>query len=559
MTLTGTRAPVNVVFNGGSTSTYTLTGGTFSPSGTVTVESGSVTIESAATGTYVVNAGATLSLANATGVTVSGSGELCIADGGTVTLAAIDAIDGIASLSGSGSLVLPSAAVPGSLLQTLLKNSNWSGTVAFSNLAGDTTTQQWRMYNYGNSGSKIQFTNCIISYPINDNNDEYSGKLVLDGDNALKFTVDNGYSNNRNLLGELIGSGTLTSSGDNTQLYMFLSSPDFNGNISTTGKRIMFASQLSDGTANYANDTGAWAGTVRIASGASASIGAGANWVAFNGFGIYGTLIVKGANSYLDYNNNGTKGIILNNGATIRFDSLSTLKFGNSTLRTPSVASGSTVNIAFGDGVTPVAGTKLISWGGAPEGSFVAEDCTLVKKSDGLYISGGVDDGTAVVEDTEGVVTIPSDATAVSLAITGGSASLVSTTPLVVNGEGKNVTVYATDANGQKTSTDISSAFKVTVENNTYTIELNEEVVQKNVTPTTFAEGGTPTLSMPAIPGLWYQVRAADSVDGGALVDPTGGTAVQATTTTVSPAAPAFSGTVKFYKIAVGASKAALQ
>ena len=394
VTLDGTRTPANVVFNGGSTTTYTLTGGKFSPSGTVTVESGSVVISSEVTSgvAFSVAAGAKLTLSNATGVTVSGSGELCIADGGTVTLAAIDAIDGIASLSGSGSLVLPSAAVPGSSLQTLLKNSNWSGTVAFSNLAGDTTTQQWRMYNYGNSGSKIQFTNCIISYPINDNNDEYSGKLVLDGDNALKFTVDNGYSNNRNLLGELIGLGTLTSSGDNTQLYMFLSSPDFNGNISTTGKRIMFASQLSDGTANYANDTGAWAGTVRIASGASASIGAGANWVAFNGFGIYGTLIVKGANSYLDYNNSGTKGIILNNGATIRFDSLSTLKFGNNTLRTPTVAAGSTVNIAFGDGVTPVEGTKLISWGGEPAGDFqfanssLAENLCLVKAADGLSV-----------------------------------------------------------------------------------------------------------------------------------------------------------------------------
>ena len=400
VTLDGTRAPANVTFNGGTTG-YTLKGGTFAPSGTVTIESGAVTIESEATGTYVVKSGATLSLTNATVTSVSGAGTLNIPTGGVVTLASANAIDGIASLGGEGTLVMPSAALPGSSLQTLLKNSNWKGTLAMSDLKGDTTTQQFKMGDYGNDSSKIQFAECIISYPINDNNDAYNGKVILVGDKALQFTVDNGYSNNKNLLGELTGSGTLASTGNNTQLYMFKSSPEFFGNIATSGKRIMFVNEASDGTANYASDSGAWVGTIRIASNASASIGANANWVAYNGFGISGTLIVKGAGSYLEHNNSGTKGITFNNGATIRYDALATLRLGEETLRTPTVASDAIVKISFGEDVDLASGTKLISWGGAPQGSFTFDDgaggstsskvvdgvrYVLVSESDGLYL-----------------------------------------------------------------------------------------------------------------------------------------------------------------------------
>ena len=561
VTLDGTRTPANVVFNGSSTTTYTLTGGTFSPSETVTIESGSVAIESAATGTYVVNTGATLSLTNATVTSVSGAGTLNIPAGGVVTLESATALDSLSYITGEGELHV-GANIPATTLNALLKKSYtvngdtayyWHGTVVIEDFVQtDDSAVGGTTLDCGNASSTIRLKNSTIRY--------FSSNASTAAAVEIVGTVKtlNGGSSTIASFGPLKGSGKFVSEDNNTvtHLYRFASSPDFAGSLSINGRRFVFG---SEGEANNDTDKSTYKGTIRVSSGAVAALGENASWVAYYGIYINGTLIVNGSNGYITSNPQ-QRNVVFANGATVQFNALSAIKIGSEGQLAPTVASGSTVNITFGEGVTPVAGTKLISWGGAPEGSFVAEDCTLVKKSDGLYISGGVDDGTAVVEDTEGVVTIPSGATAVSLAITGGSASLVSTTALVVNGGGKNVTVYATDANGQMTSIDISSAFKVTPgENNTYTIELNEEVVQKNVTPTTFAEDGTPTLSMPAIPGLWYKVLAAESISNGTLVSPAGGTAVQATTTTVSPAAPAFSGTVKYYKIAVGASKAALQ
>ena len=64
------------------------------------------------------------------------------------------------------------------------------------------------------------------------------------------------------------------------------------------------------------------------------------------------------------------------------------------TLKALTVAAGDTVNIAFGDGVdtSDLAGTKLISWSGAPEGDFEFADVTtpkcyrLEKRENGLYL-----------------------------------------------------------------------------------------------------------------------------------------------------------------------------
>ena len=182
-----------------------------------------------------------------------------------------------------------------------------------------------------------------------------------------------------------------------------------------------------------------------------------------------------------------------------------------------------------------------------------------------FHSAGEMDGTTAVVTDTIGTVNIPSTATAVNMVVTGESATLVSATALSTD----NVTVYATDASGTKTSTNITGAFKVTAgEGNTYTIELDDTATVGEVSvkpaidttaeePMNVGEGGTPTFTVKAIDGLWYAVEAADSPDGFASATP--GTPVQADDGTASLAAPEFTGTVKYYKIAVAPSKAALE
>lgn len=395
VTLTGTRAPANVVFNGGSTSTYTLTGGTFSPSETVTVENGSVTIESAATGTYVVKDGATLSLTNATVTSVSGAGTLNIPAGGVVTLASATALDSLAYITGEGELHV-GANIPATTLNTLLKKSYtendatayyWRGTVVIEDFVQtNDSTVGGTTLDCGNASSIIQLKNCTI---------RYFNQFTTRADLEIVGTVKtlNGSGTTYTEFGKLKGTGSFIHENDVRQLYRFTSGTDFTGTIEVRGRRIVFG---TDGTGNDTTDRDTYGNTIRISSGYTATLGAGSHWTAYNGVIVYGTMVVKGANSYIEHNDQASKGIVFNDGATIRFDSLSTLKFGNSTLRTPSVASGSTVNIAFGDGVVlgtePGTEMQLISWGGAPEGDFEFADVTtpkcyrLEKRENGLYL-----------------------------------------------------------------------------------------------------------------------------------------------------------------------------
>lgn len=408
VTLTGTRAPANVVFNGGSTSTYTLTGGTFSPSGTVTVESGTVTIESAATGTYVVDAGATLSLTNATVTSVSGTGTLNIPEGGVVTISAGNAIS-VGKLTGTGTLVV-GANIPSSTLQSLLKataGEHWEGTLAFGGLTANTDTQNFNFSNYGNVDSKIQFTNCTISY-LDGDSSNFAGELVLcdDASHNPAFATANGYSDKANDVGKLSGNGSISATANPLQIYRFHSASDFTGSITVTpssydssnkkysGRRIVF------GTSPATVDNKSKPSSITVDSGVEAGLGEGATWNAAFGIYVSGTLIVHGDSALIS---NGTltdhtdavnipedKHIVFYDNATLKYKKLATVTMtGDVTL-----ASDSTVNIAFGDGVdtSDLAGTKLISWSGAPEGDFEFADVTtpkcyrLEKRENGLYL-----------------------------------------------------------------------------------------------------------------------------------------------------------------------------
>lgn len=167
VTISGTVSPNNVTFRAGASTTYTLTGGTFSPSGTVAIDSGTVVIESAmSAGTFTVADGATLSLTNATVTSINSGvspavGTLNIPAGGVVTINSASALDGIASLTGEGTLRVVGV-LPSNALKTLLQNAeNWEGTFS---LSGYTTKINNFSFNWWGNAKSIVRVDGINGY-----------------------------------------------------------------------------------------------------------------------------------------------------------------------------------------------------------------------------------------------------------------------------------------------------------------------------------------------------------------------------------------------------------
>lgn len=192
--------------------------------------------------------------------------------------------------------------------------------------------------------------------------------------------------------------------------------------------------------------------------------------------------------------------------------------------------------------------------------SSAGEDVTTYYLGEKINDAGYMDGTTAVITDTSRTVTVPSTATAVKIAITGEDATLESSTLELTE---DTVAVYATDVNGAMISpaVNITGAFKITRSGSTYKVELDDEVT--DVKPAVTTEGGTtpmavtdgaPTFTIKTIPGLWYVVYEGSTV--GALAPVRTPSQAEDGTTSVGGTAPE-SG-VKYYKIAVGASKAAL-
>ena len=244
-------------------------------------------------------------------------------------------------------------------------NETWKGTVAFEGLAADDATKDFRFELYGNAGSKIKLTNCSINY-LKNNNATFPGTLVLDGDGA--FRTGNGYSAYYNKFGALEGSGSMSFTGAPQQAYVFGTATNFTGSITvgsgtdtgasgnqTRGRRIVFG----DITPTDDNPSREFqSAAIMLQKGVEASIGASATWTAHNGVNIAGALQVKGANAAISCGDNPTMGLVLADGAALRFDAADAkLAFGKNLL----FASG-TVEVAFADGVTPADGATLVAW-----------------------------------------------------------------------------------------------------------------------------------------------------------------------------------------------------
>ncbi len=180
--------------------------------------------------------------------------------------------------------------------------------------------------------------------------------------------------------------------------------------------------------------------------------------------------------------------------------------------------------------------------------------------------AGYIDGTTAVITNTTSSVTVPAGATAVAVSFSTGDAITLTSESLNLATSG--VTVYATDDTGAKTTTNITGAFKVTAgANNTYTVELDPgaTVGEVSVTPEVDTEaetapmaftGTAPVFTVKTIPGLWYVVAS-----GSDLESLKNGTPAQAgdSETSKTLTADEFTGTVQYYKVRVGPSKASVQ
>ena len=424
----------------------------------------------------------------------------------------------------------------------------------------------------------LKFQNSVIHWFSLNSDFTGSLNLVKDDSSNVALTIKDGGRDYVNTFSSLTGDGTLKAEGKARQTYKFGDASTFTGSFDIavgddtingfpiSGRRVVVGTSSPD--ENFSS-------SITVDSGCTAALGNGASWKApGHGFAINGTLVIKGAGTL----ENATT---LGNGATLRFDSLSTMDVNEA------LTSDGTVTVAF-NGVTPEAGQKLIAWSNIPAGTFTAEGYTLLKASSGLYISpsnptdsdsttaGSVSvvDGkiTAVLTDTSKTVTIPAGVEAIELFVTGESSTLATGT---LTPSASNVKVYSTDSAGAKDTTYvITGAFKFTNNGDgTYTVALDDTATVGGVTvrpavgvavtiddtPTQsmVLESGAPQFAFATIPGLWYGAEtSADGISFAVDSD----TVTQATDdATQLTAADAPASGVKYYKVAVGASKAALE
>ena len=582
ITLDGTRSPKNVTF--GSGTTYTITGGTFAPTGTVTLEAGAnVVIESVASGTYIVGEGATLSLANATVSSVSGTGTLDIPEGGTITISSINTLDSIAILTGKGTLVLPTANQPGadSALKTLLQKQDaeekyyWCGTVVLSGGINSVNPN-----NCGNSGSKVKFLG--VSNYLPESNVSVSVETVFEnGTGGYAFSIGNGYNTAVTTFDKISGNGTIIDAHNNNNCehaHVFKDATGFTGSIkkgtqTNATKRFIFSRSGST--------TDASSGNITVQSDGYAVLGDGNEWSPGSSIVVNGTVEFKGAGIF-------SKGVTFGDGAVIKFDDLGTgenrkqLSISGA-VSLPSGGSSAIVKVALDeDVVLPERGSlTLASWSSIASGIvFRFEDSSydirwsLVKGDDGLVmrenpritadeddsLAGFVFGNIAAVYDTPyDSVTVPEDV-----------ASSVNTIQLLgirnrtieINGVAANaVLLIGLNEDGSFSGAVSSGAYTSVKGDSKTTISLNAPSIPAagvtvggdTIPPISFAsdsEGETVRFGVSGYAGLWYLVEYDDGTyteaqqatsDGGLLLE-----------------APLPATGSRIYKVHVGGCKAAM-
>ena len=230
--------------------------------------------------------------ATATRAPTTGDTAYVVADS-LVTIASADAIDGLTSLRGTGTLVLPTGSLPSSSgLTALLKNENWEGAVWIKNKT-DITGTNFLPNEYGNTGSVVKLSG--IKGWINATSTSSGGFTInptIEVDNdiyeyGLWLSNGNGYNQmeayrNHTILNGLKGSGTLkgSDSGGNA-LLLVKDWENFTGTLTLNNKIVVFGDELPE----QAHVEGG--GFVVVNSNKSVTVPAGKTWTLANGVIVY--------------------------------------------------------------------------------------------------------------------------------------------------------------------------------------------------------------------------------------------------------------------------------
>ena len=327
--------------------------------------------------------------------------------------------------------------------------------------------------------------------------------------------------------------------------------------------------------------------TAQAASRLTVSDGAKVVFTSAGGWG-YGAVSIGNGGWLQSTNATAVTKLTLTDGANIVLPTSSSTLTGITSL---TFTSGNTW-ITFADGV-PAVDTVLIDWTGAslesaPAGYFKFADSSLnatyylEKSTTGLTLKAVVkiDDGAThevgYIDPNNGAATITNAvANVIVPASSTGLLTVLNGTSVTYNYSGSNITdankgsavlAFATDANGQIIlGTPITSLCTVTVADGKITVALDESKVAPN--PVTDDETNPPmamtadsvVFALPMKAGLWYSIESGSSVDGsGNIVGGTLSTPQYSSSTSTQTLSIGFSGTVKYFKPAVAASKAAL-
>ena len=576
--------------DGETSGKLTLTGAGKISASSVTVPAGielvasSDTLETS-TGIQLADATAKLTIENSSAWSnvVSGAGAIEIP--GDVTVASADVFVATGSLAGEGTLTLPAGTVPSTALATLLQNASWQGTVVVSEYDNGTTALP--LESWANAGASLKLVG-VRGKVIGKSSTELNIKELILANGVSGYGLNISANPDAMLIFKrLSGNGTLKeSSGAAWQTVIeFRDASDFEGSIEQTsqGGRI-YVSNITSGLLNGQ-------GHITVGTGYSIKIGDGNTWSAGRGtyrggIQIQGTVTLLGSASMNTDAQNDSYGVTLHGGSKLVFEDIGTSENAKKLTVNKLYSQTGTVKIAFGANATLRDGATLIDWSAgnlasAPAQTFVFDksaldnNWVLFKDTEGLKVFAksveddesaaaatlSVDASGALVADvttTGATLTVPSAVSKLVVAVSQSALAAITAPGVDV----ANVVVKY----GETVTT---GAYTITKDNGVISFALNPNGTVNDVTVVpvvdTTAESpmsasSQPTFTVKAIPGLWYQVVTGTSMSGTELAGTKeAGTAVQATTTTVSPAAPAFSGTVKFYKIAVGASQAALQ
>ncbi len=235
---------------------------------------------------------------------------------GVVKVSSAGALVGTAKGSG---VVQYSGVLPTITSGISFSNADWTGTMwlkDFGVLSGDKVNSNLTadMASWGNTGSKVKFTNVKAYAPSSDVTCNYT--LVLEdgtGSEEYAWRCDNGYSSNTVSFGGLAGTGTFYDQGAVTSKFTFNSFDGFTGkfDIASGGHQIIVpASATLNVTQNSSIKFASQGmlGTLNIPAGVTLT-STGSDALGFNATGtvnVYGTLAMGatrwtcGSNNYIN-------------------------------------------------------------------------------------------------------------------------------------------------------------------------------------------------------------------------------------------------------------------